>query len=205
MSKIAFRRPIRVTVILLIVVFIPAALSVILTTVMEGAGDASLFQTPSIVAAKRDVLINDVDGDGMTSTDIGVSEPNTTPVGDSLQLGGTGTMGGDFAWVASQPNTFGAVNTGQTFGSAGTDLDTNNDGTFDVTPWSRIVDDVATTDGGGSDITYSSTVLGPFFDGNPFGAGGASRIPNGTDTDTIADWLRNDFGGFGYSLSRPFF
>ncbi|HSG16956.1 MAG TPA: ExeM/NucH family extracellular endonuclease [Anaerolineae bacterium] len=83
-------------------------------------------------------------------------------------------------------------------GSRGTDLDTDNDGTFDSTPWSRIVDDVATTDGGSSDRTYSSTVLGPFFDSNPFGAGGASRIPNSTDTDTTTDWLRNDFDGFGF-------
>lgn len=226
---------------------------------------------------------------GMTSVDIGVSEPSSTPVGDSLQLTGSGTMGGDFTWAASQPNTFGGVNTGQTFtgvvtgptdpvinefvanhtgadsqafvevfgdpatdysaftvleiegdssgagtvdavlpigttngggywvdpedmengtvtillvenfsGSQGDDLDTNNDGTFDSTPWTRIVDDVATTDGGGSDIVYSSTVLAAFFDGNPFGAGGASRIPNGTDTDATADWTRNDFAGFGF-------
>ncbi len=226
---------------------------------------------------------------GMTSVDIGVSEPSSTPVGDSLQLTGSGTMGGDFTWAASQPNTFGGVNTGQTFtgvvtgptdpvinefvanhtgadsqafvevfgdpatdysaftvleiegdssgagtvdavlpigttngggywvdpedmengtvtillvenfsGSQGDDLDTNNDGTFDSTPWTRIVDDVATTDGGGSDIAYSSTVLAAFFDGNPFGAGGASRIPNGTDTDATADWTRNDFAGFGF-------
>lgn len=226
---------------------------------------------------------------GMTSVDIGVSEPSSTPVGHSLQLMGSGTMGGDFAWAASQPNTFGGVNTGQTFtgvvtgptdpvinefvanhtgadsqafvevfgdpssdysaftvleiegdssgagvvdavlpvgttngggywidpedmengtitillvenfsGSQGDDLDTNNDGTFDSTPWTRIVDDVATTDGGGSDIAYSSTVLAAFFDGNPFGAGGASRIPNGTDTDATADWTRNDFDGFGF-------
>ncbi|MEE8525955.1 MAG: endonuclease, partial [Thermoanaerobaculia bacterium] len=230
--------------------------------------------------------------DGMSSVDIGVSESSSSPVGDSLQLTGSGTMGGDFTWAPSQPNTFGSVNTGQTFGvvtgptdpvinefvanhagadseafvevlgdastdysaftvleiegddsttgisrgrvdavlpvgttngggywiddedmengtitimlvedfsgSVGTDLDTNDDGTFDSTPWARIVDDVATTDGGSSDLTYSSTVLGPFFDGNPFGAGGASRIPNGTDTDTAADWTRNDFDGFGF-------
>lgn len=54
---------------------------------------------------------------GQSSTDIGVSEPGTTPVGDSLQLSGTGTMSGDFTWNAAQPNTFGAVNTGQTFAS----------------------------------------------------------------------------------------
>ncbi len=225
---------------------------------------------------------------GMTSVDIGVSEPSSTPVGNSLQLSGSGTMGGDFTWAPHQPNTFGGVNSGQTFGvitgpidplinelvanhtgadtnafvevlgdastdysaytvlevegdsaragtvdavlpvgttngsgywidpedmengtitimlvegwsgSFGMDLDTNNDGSFNSTPWTRIVDDVATTDGGGSDITYSSTVLGPFFDGKPFGAGGASRIPNGTDTDTAADWTRNDFDGFGF-------
>jgi len=52
---------------------------------------------------------------GLTSTDIGVSEPGTTPVGNSLQLTGTGTMYEDFTWAAAIPNTFGAVNTGQTF------------------------------------------------------------------------------------------
>jgi predicted extracellular nuclease len=225
---------------------------------------------------------------GMASIDIGVSEGSGTPVGDSLQLTGTGTMGGDFTWAAAQPSTFGAVNTGQTFGivtgptdpvinefvanhtgadsqaflevfgdpstdysaftvleiegdssgagvidavlpmgttnaggywiddedmengtitillvenfsgTQGNDLDTNNDGTFDSAPWTRIVDDVATTDGGGSDHAYSATVLAAFFDGNPFGAGGASRIPNGTDTDTTGDWVRNDFHGFGF-------
>jgi predicted extracellular nuclease len=225
---------------------------------------------------------------GMPSTNIGVSESSSTLVGDSLQLAGVGTMGGDFVWTSAKSNTFSAVNTGQTFGivtgptdplineyvanhtgadsqafvevlgdastdysaftvleiegdgsgagvidavlpvgttnasgywidpedmengtitivlvenfsgSVGTDLDTNNDGTFDVTPWTRIVDDVATTDGGSSDLTYSSTVLAAFFDGNPFGAGGASRIPNGTDSDAIGDWVRNDFDGFGF-------
>jgi predicted extracellular nuclease len=224
---------------------------------------------------------------GIASADIGVSETSSTPVGDSLQLTGAGTGGGDFTWTASQPNTFGAVNTGQTFGvvteptdpvinefvanhtgadseafvevlgdastdyssftvleiegegsniglidaalsigttdaggywiddedmengtltillvedftgSVGNDLDTDNDGTFDSTPWTRIVDDVATTDGTTGDVAYSATVLAAFFDGNPFGAGGASRIPNGTDTDTTADWVRNDFDGFG--------
>jgi len=52
---------------------------------------------------------------GLTSTDIGVSEPTTTAVGNSLQLTGTGTMYEDFTWAAVMPNTFGAVNTDQTF------------------------------------------------------------------------------------------
>lgn len=53
---------------------------------------------------------------GMSSTDIGVSEGSGTPVGNSLQLGGTGSTYEDFVWQASMPNTFGAVNVGQTFG-----------------------------------------------------------------------------------------
>ena len=60
--------------------------------------------------------------DGLTSTDIGVSEPGGTPVGDSLQLTGTGTTYGDFTWAAAQPNTFGAANTGQSFGGGPVDL-----------------------------------------------------------------------------------
>ena len=54
---------------------------------------------------------------GLTSTDIGVSEASTNPIGNSLQLIGTGTMYEDFTWAAAMPGTFGAVNTGQTFGS----------------------------------------------------------------------------------------
>jgi uncharacterized protein len=52
---------------------------------------------------------------GMTSTDIGVSEPGTTTVGFSLQLQGTGTAYTDFAWAGPTANTFGACNTGQVF------------------------------------------------------------------------------------------
>ncbi len=229
--------------------------------------------------------------DGMTSTDIGVDEPYNTPVGNSLQLAGTGSVYEDFVWDSPAPNTFGAVNTGQTFvpsgggpadpvinefvfnhdgtdtnefvevfgdpntdysaftvleiegdstgagvidgafpvgtanaggfwttgflnnqiengtvtlllvedftGSVGDDLDTSNNGSLDTTPWARIVDDVAVNDGGSSDRTYASVVLTRGFDGISFTVGGASRIPNGTDTDAVADWTRNDFDGEG--------
>ncbi len=54
--------------------------------------------------------------DGLTSTDIGVSEPSSTLVGYSLQLVGSGFNYGEFAWAAPQPATFGAVNAGQSFG-----------------------------------------------------------------------------------------
>src|SRR5262249_37211206 len=55
---------------------------------------------------------------GMTSTDIGVSEPGSTPAGQSLQLTGTGTHYSDFTWHAEQAQTSGAVNGGQSFGAA---------------------------------------------------------------------------------------
>jgi predicted extracellular nuclease len=55
--------------------------------------------------------------DGLTSTDIGVEEGSSTPIGDSLQLTGTGMTYSDFSWTGPIPNTFGAFNTGQFFGS----------------------------------------------------------------------------------------
>jgi predicted extracellular nuclease len=83
-------------------------------------------------------------------------------------------------------------------GSLSDDLDTNNDGVLDTTPWSSVVDDVAVFDGGSADLTYASTVLGPDYDGlSSFAPGGASRIPDGADTNTSADWVRNDFDLFG--------
>jgi predicted extracellular nuclease len=82
-------------------------------------------------------------------------------------------------------------------GAAGNDLDTNNDGTLDSEPWSRVVDGIAVSDGGSSDQTYASVVLVGGFDGVSFTVGGASRIPNGTDTNTVGDWMRNDFDGAG--------
>ncbi len=54
--------------------------------------------------------------DGMESEDIGVAEGGSTPVGSSLQLTGTGTKYSDFAWAVPMANTFGQVNTGQSFG-----------------------------------------------------------------------------------------
>lgn len=56
---------------------------------------------------------------GMTSTDIGVSEAGTEPVGQSLQLTGTGSTYGDFTWAGPEDDSPGAVNTGQTFGGGG--------------------------------------------------------------------------------------
>ena len=55
---------------------------------------------------------------GQTSTDIGVRETPTTPVGQSLQLSGTALTYEGFTWTEPAKNTFGQPNTGQTFGEA---------------------------------------------------------------------------------------
>jgi len=53
--------------------------------------------------------------DGLTSTNIGVTEGSSTPVGDSLQLQGSGTNSEHFVWAGPIPKTYGDVNTGQFF------------------------------------------------------------------------------------------
>ncbi|RPI83476.1 MAG: ExeM/NucH family extracellular endonuclease, partial [Chloroflexi bacterium] len=78
-------------------------------------------------------------------------------------------------------------------GSLNTDLDTDNNGTFEDTPWDAIVDSIAVNDGGAGDITYGTPALGVSYDGLSFAPGGASRIPDGFDTEAATDWVRNDF------------
>lgn len=51
---------------------------------------------------------------GLTSTDINVSEEATTPVAESLQLSGSGVQYANFTWQEPAQNTFGSVNPGQT-------------------------------------------------------------------------------------------
>lgn len=83
-------------------------------------------------------------------------------------------------------------------GALNNDLDTNNDGTFDVTPWDAVVDAVSVNDGSAGDTTFGVPTLGPNYDGlSGFAPGGASRFPDGFDTESASDWVRNDFELFG--------
>ncbi len=52
---------------------------------------------------------------GMTSTNIPVSEISTTVEGTSLQLTGTGSANASFTWAASATSTFGTCNNNQVF------------------------------------------------------------------------------------------
>ena len=50
---------------------------------------------------------------GVASTDIGVTETGSEPLGQSLQLRGTGSIYQDFTWAGPSPSSPGAVNAGQ--------------------------------------------------------------------------------------------
>ena len=62
---------------------------------------------------------------GLMSTDIGVLQVGTEPVGSSLVLTGTGDTYGDFAWTATTAASFGTPNVGQTFGGGSTSTSTS--------------------------------------------------------------------------------
>lgn len=79
-------------------------------------------------------------------------------------------------------------------GSIGDDLDPDDNAPLDVTPWTEIVDAIYVHDGGAGDVVYGGPTLYPNYDGlSSTCPGGASRIPNGFDSDHMLDWVRNDF------------
>jgi hypothetical protein len=99
---------------------------------------------------------------GLTSTDISVSEPSDSPVGYSLQLTGSGSASGatygDFTWVAPAPHTFGAVNTGQSFAViVNQPVTVSCGGTLSTLVGTPVTRDVTATDADGTviDITVS--------------------------------------------------
>jgi len=88
-------------------------------------------------------------------------------------------------------------------GTLGDDIDTNDDGVIDNVPWTRIVDGIATFDGGADDLAYAVALMQNYDGNSEYHPGGASRIPNGVDTDTSSDWVRNDIDGAGIPALTP--
>lgn len=90
-------------------------------------------------------------------------------------------------------------------GEKGMDLDRDDNGILDyeespeiLPPWQNIVDGVTVNNYSGDGKFYSNTVIQivpplelPFINGKPQITGGYSRIPNGIDTDSADDWIRN--------------
>lgn len=141
--------------------------------------------------------ILEIEGDtGSTTAPVGV-------VDEVIQLGTTDADGRWFLDLAANTLENGTVSlllVNGFAGTVGTDLDSNDDGVFDDGPGQpQIVDAIAVSDGGANDKTYGGTTLTALYDGLAFKPGGASRIPDGTDTDSTADWVRNDFHGAGFA------
>jgi endonuclease/exonuclease/phosphatase family metal-dependent hydrolase len=70
-------------------------------------------------------------------------------------------------------------------GSNGQDLDTNNDGILDLTPWTAIIDAVALIGAANSELVYSTTTVGP--DGS-FVPGHVFRSPDSTGDFQIGNF-----------------
>ncbi|MAT42793.1 MAG: hypothetical protein CL609_10655 [Anaerolineaceae bacterium] len=79
--------------------------------------------------------------------------------------------------------------------SRGEDLDTNNDGVFDITPWTEILDSINITDGGTGDLDYGAPSVGP--DG--------SYLPSGTYRCGDAPWgsFNSNFLNFSTANGTP--
>ena len=88
--------------------------------IQNGAPDGlALLDASSTVlqflSYEDDFTATDGPAAGLASTDIGVSETSSTPVGSSLALIGTGRTYDDFRWAATPASSFGSVNPDQTF------------------------------------------------------------------------------------------
>ena len=145
------------------------------------------------------LTILEIDGDSPGASGNPGHIDSATPVGttDADGIWWTGYLGDQFP--TNDSLTFLLVDGYNPGSCAGDDLDTNDDGTSDCTPWTGVLDGVGTGwgDDAGDQWYEGATVLLSGFDGVNFPTGGASRIPNGVDTDAIADWTRNDFDGAG--------
>ncbi|HKE20007.1 MAG TPA: hypothetical protein VKB80_34270 [Kofleriaceae bacterium] len=149
-----------------------------------------IIGTPSTDFGDYSILV--VEGDA------GMANPGSVDV--AIPVGATDDAG---LWVTAPLS--GQIENGSMtlllvsgFAGGSVDLDGDDDGTVDLEPWSQLVDAVAVSDGGVADVLYAGgAVLDPSFDGVDFSVGGASRIPDGVDTDGPRDWVRNDFDGEG--------
>lgn len=98
--------------------------------------------------------------DGLSSTDIDVSETSTTAAGFSLQLAGDGSESQDFTWMPAAASSFGALNAGQTFGGS-----SGGGGGASVTPISTVQGGNASSPLVGATVTVEGVVSGDFQDG----------------------------------------
>jgi len=92
------------------------------SSIQNGAPDGlALVYQGTVIAGQflsyeGSLTATDGPANGQTSEDVGVSETSSTPIGESLQLSGSGTSYTDFTWNQPAPETPGNENNGQTLG-----------------------------------------------------------------------------------------
>lgn len=131
---------------------------------------------------------------GMTSVDIGVSEPGNEPANFSLQARGTGNSAADFIFAAGSASSFGSINSGQTFvgvaqpGVLSIADATVVEGNSGTTPISFVVSRTGGSSGTVS-ATYVVNFVPPGADATDFAAGtsftGTVNFADGQTTQTI--------------------
>ena len=96
------------------------ALDFAISGIQNGAPDGFALVDPSNMVVEffsyeGSLTANDGPAMGQTSTDAGVNEPGSTPIGESLQRVGSGTSGANFTWSGPTIASPGLVNMGQSF------------------------------------------------------------------------------------------
>ena len=185
-----------------------------------------LVAPPAVAADPPRVVINEFSADSTGTGDIEYVEllasPATTDLSAYRVLEIEGDFSGTATGVVDEVVSFpaadgsgrslatlanGALENGTvslllitgTAPALGTDIDANDDGVIDDGLGFTVIDAVAVDDGGAGDHAYGGVALGVSYDGLAFDPGAASRIPDGADTDTTADWVRNDYDLAGYN------
>lgn len=95
---------------------------------------------------------------GLTSVDMGVEETSSTPIGESLQLSGSGSTYPDFVWNPPATETPGNENNGQTLGGALDPEPTNYPTNFTATATGLVIDNTW-TDATGAQLPAAYLVL----------------------------------------------
>jgi hypothetical protein len=166
-----------------------------------GTDNDEYFELFGAPATDLSALTYVVIGDGAVLLGSGVVESVTSLAGQSIPASGyfvvaepTFTLGtADFTPTGTNPLNFENTDTvthmlvtGWT-GTLNTDLDTNDDGVLDVTPWTAVVDRIAVLapSGSGSELGYGPPNVGP--EPPSFTPGHVFRYPDGA-ANVLTSW-----------------